>query len=842
MATVPRPIESELSEAFTQEAEVKTIGDVKRTAIVASVAFALFGVLDTILYPELYSQLLLTRLVVIAGNLLIYLSVHSRLGRLHSRTIAMAEYLLCGGSIVWMVHVTGGYASPYYAGINLVLLAFIFILPLGGTRTSIVCVLIYAGYITPTVLRADSIEDFPALLSNNFFLLATIGLVIMSAYLAERMRYHEFASRYRLAQANEELKTMDVLKSQFFANVSHEVRTPLTSIISPVQGLYQGDAGELTLEQHQLIAQVYRNGLRLLDMINQMLDFAKYDARRMQLRLTWVNMLEVCEDMTTVFGDVCRRKGVQLRLDAAPGAIEAYLDREKIERILSNLLRNAVKFTDSGSIVVGLRAEGDSIVLTVTDSGIGIPTDRLDSVFERFRQVDGSSTRRYEGTGLGLAIVKESVELLHGTIDVESETGAGTTFTIGIPTNLDVLAPDAFIERREGDDRRRGEVDYSGPERRRSARRTDDFAHLSVRELALMESQSIETQLSDEIQAPQHVGEDATHVLYVEDNVDLRNFVYRMLGNHGYRVTVAHDGLEGWKAIASAEPDIVVTDVMMPHMDGFELLRRIRQDEQLRQLPVIMITAKSEMESRIEGLESGADDYLAKPINIRELDARIKNLIHMRKLQQSEAHARYLEQRIRELSFSFSRTLELRDRYTAGHSYDVLHYGSLIAEELGLPVDMTLRESLLLHDVGKLGIPDSILLKEGPLSSEEWEVMKSHAELGAALLRTFDSFHTVSDIILAHQERYDGSGYPHGLKGEEIPLQARIIAVADSWHAMTEDRPYRKALRSEQAIAELYRNKGRQFDPRVVEAFLRGLRRQKRISVDEIHRAEYHAI
>ncbi|TVQ35636.1 MAG: HD domain-containing protein [Spirochaetaceae bacterium] len=283
---------------------------------------------------------------------------------------------------------------------------------------------------------------------------------------------------------------------------------------------------------------------------------------------------------------------------------------------------------------------------------------------------------------------------------------------------------------------------------------------------------------------------------------------------------------------------MLVTDVMMPNMDGFELLRRVRDDERWRRLPVIMITAKSETESRIEGLEGGADDYLAKPINIRELDARIKNLMHLRKLQESEARERQLQERIKELSMSFSRTLELRDRYTAGHSSDVLSYGSLIADELGVPVDMTLQEALLLHDIGKLGIPDEILLKKGPLTDSEWEVMKSHAELGAALLSAFESFYQVSAIILAHQERYDGSGYPNGLKGDEIPLEARIIAVADSWHAMTEDRPYRKALSSEQAIAELRRNKGSQFDPRVVDAFLRGLRRCRLINAEQLRRAK----
>jgi putative two-component system response regulator len=323
-------------------------------------------------------------------------------------------------------------------------------------------------------------------------------------------------------------------------------------------------------------------------------------------------------------------------------------------------------------------------------------------------------------------------------------------------------------------------------------------------------------------------------VLYVEDNEDLRSYISRMLRSFGHTVSVAVDGADGWEKVQATRPEIVVSDVMMPHVDGLELLQRIKEESQTRRIPVILITAKSEIDSRITGLQTGADDYLAKPINLRELDARIRNLVTSGKFHGAAARAKELEQRIRQLTRSFAESLDLRDHYTAGHSRDVLGFGTLIAEELELPVDHILQEALLLHDIGKIGIPDHILLKEASLDEEEWEEMKSHAELGARLLQKFDHFEEVSEAVHAHQEHYDGSGYPRGLKGEEIPIQSRIIAVADAWHAMTEDRPYRGALPIDVAVRELIKHKGRQFDPAVVEAFIGGMVRRGQIAPEEL--------
>ena len=822
----------ELWPDFERETSEKAIRDTKIASLAAASIFPVFVILDNFIYPDLALTFLMIRLVVVAVGVGVFFLMNTQFGARFAREFSMFEYVLFSGSISVMVHLDGGYASPYYAGINLILIAFLFILPLDVRRTAIVCAIVYATYIVPILSIGREITDLPLFMNNNFFLLATMVLVILSSYLHTRMRWHEFVARSGLARANEELKELDILKSQFFANVSHEVRTPLTSIISPVQSLYQGDLGAMTTEQQDIVAQVYRNSLRLLDMINQMLDFARFDARKMQLRLSVVDLDETIRELVTVFNEVTRRKGLKLQYLSEVDLPPLYLDAEKLERILSNLIRNSVKFTDHGSIIIRARIEGTWLVVEVEDTGVGIPEAELPVIFERFRQVDGSATRRYEGSGLGLTIVKEAVELQKGQISVVSEEKRGTRFIIKIPTNLEELAPDAFIERRNIE-RRKRDKPHTGPERRRVPRRRQDVTRLTIEDLAFVDSTTIPP-TSDETQPAPSEEKEQPRVLYVEDNEDLRNYVSRMLSRLGHKVDTAVDGQHGWEKLQDALPDVVVSDIMMPRMDGYELLKRMKSEDRTKQVPVILTTAKSEVDSRIEGLQTGADDYLAKPLNMRELDARIRNLVTLRKFQHAVARARELERNMKELSQSFSQSLELKDRYTAGHSHDVLTLGTIIAEEMGLAVDYRVRQSLLLHDIGKLGIPDSILLKNGPLTEQEWDVMKHHATLGAELLRKFESFSEVSDIILAHQERFDGTGYPKGLKGEEIPVIARMIAVADAWHAMTEDRAYRPALSPREAAFELIRNKGRQFDPEMVEAFLRGLLSRKIVEEPDI--------
>lgn len=826
MSEVGPPEEtSEVLKAFDQEERVKTRKDTQIAAAAVAVMFPLFSFLDAAMYPDLGREFLLIRLAVVAVSLALIGILRSPVGERFPRFLGMIEYILGAGSIALMLHLADGYASPYYAGIILVLIGFLFILPLSVTRTAVICAAVYAVYVIP-ILAEGTIENVAIMVNNNFFLLATMVLVVFSSYLATEMRRKEFTSRYHLAHANEELTKLDILKSQFFANISHEIRTPLTSIMAPIQSLYSGDVGAMTPSQRELVGQVYRNSIRLLDLVNQMLDFAKFDAKKMQLRLKRINLESIVREHVTLFQEVAVRKNLTLGYQVTGAIPFVYLDVDKVERILSNLIRNAIKFTEKGSIVVELSRQENNIVIKVRDTGIGIAKNQLPRIFERFQQVDGSSTRKYEGTGLGLAIVREAVELQHGKIKAESSENVGTTITVSIPMDLEVREPEALSDRRQ-EERRQADEEYSGPERRSGARRKEDYTGLTVEDIVFLEAASldqaaVDSNLDDSSgnEPPRSGG---LKVLYIEDSADLRSYVRQMLRTFGHQVFTANDGLEGWEKAVELEPDVVVSDVMMPGLDGFELLKRIKADEKTYHIPVVLITAKSETDSKIAGLEIGADDYLSKPIDIRELDARIRNLVTTKQFQQALTRAKELEARVEELSMSFSRSLELRDSYTAGHSTDVLTYGVLISQMLGIEPSRELREALLLHDIGKIGIPDQILQKTEGLSDEEWEVMRRHPELGEQLLGDFESFKTVGDIIAAHHERYDGRGYPRGLSGDGIPIEARIVAVADAWHAMREDRAYRKALPPEVAVAELVSNRGKQFDPTIVDAFLEGL-------------------
>ena len=827
--------EQVMQRAFEAESIAKAQRDVRLAAFLAAVLFALFLLLDYIAYPRLFHTFLTIRSVAVITSVVVIFAVNTDPGGRYARELGTFAYLVWAGSIVVMVHLSGGYASPYYAGINLVLIAFLFLLPLDFKRALFVCATVYLAYLLPSVL-GTGVQNFAAFANNHFFVITTMTLVVISAFLSTRMRYKEFKARYRLARANEELTELDALKSQFFANISHEVRTPLTSILGPVYDLYQGNLGRLSADQHAMVTQIYRNALRLLDMINQMLDFAKFEAGRMELRLSRVSLLEAVKAVTAAFGDVAAQKGIVLEHEVACEVPAVYLDREKLERILSNLVRNAIKFTHSGSVRVVLSCEDEYVVLHVVDTGIGIEQDHLETVFERFRQVDGSLSRRYEGTGLGLSIVKESVDIQHGSVTVASTPGEGSCFTVRLPTDLDERESSAPIERR-ATDRRTSDRPFDGPDRRRGPRRSADSSEIRLQNLAFVDKTSALEQPEGGTSEPGGAAFDGLQVLYVEDNADLREYVTTMLSRLGHRVQVAADGLEGLELLRTHPPDVVVSDIMMPRMDGYELLNAIKADEQTNTIPVVLTTAKSELDARIEGFETGADDYLAKPIIIRELDARIRNLVSGRRLQEASIRSEELEARINELSLSFSQSLELKDRYTAGHAVDVLTYGTIIAEEMNLVVDACVRDALLLHDIGKIGIPDQVLFKPGALEPDEWETMKSHSELGAELLRRFEHFKPVAEIILAHQERYDGTGYPRGLKGDEIPLTARVISVADAWHAMTEDRVYRKALNQREAALELLQNKGTQFDPDIVEAFLRGLLNHGMLEEAELRKA-----
>jgi len=460
--------------------------NIKFTALIVFFGSPLFLLLDYLLAPEKMSGIIVVRAAMMFGVLVIYFISKTKHALKYSMWLGVATGLWASITITILVHMTGGSSSPYYAGLLIVLFALCIWIPITFRLGLLSAVIIYLMYALP-FLVTNTVTDWPIFINNNYFTLFIFFLSVTSLKFYNDIRFNEFKARFEIQQAKEELERIDQLKSQFFANVSHEVRTPLTSIIAPIQSMYQGDVGDLSEDQHHMLEQVYRNTLRLLDLINQMLDFAKIEAGRMLLRLEKVSVDELILDMVAIFEEITEKKGIKLRFSKEGEIPEFALDHDKMERILTNLIRNAIKFTESGSIYVRARVENHSLVIDIEDTGIGIPADHLPHVFERFRQVDASSTRRYEGTGLGLTIVKESVDLMQGKISVESEEGKGTRFRIEFPVNLEEVAPDALIERRSGAERREGADDTTGEKRTGKVRRREDLAKVTLADLALIE-------------------------------------------------------------------------------------------------------------------------------------------------------------------------------------------------------------------------------------------------------------------------------------------------------------------------------------------------------------------
>jgi signal transduction histidine kinase/DNA-binding response OmpR family regulator len=415
----------------------------------------------------------------------------------------------------------------------------------------------------------------------------------------------------------EALAELDRAKTAFFSNVSHEFRTPLTLMLGPLEEVLSGHAGD-----QEVLGQVelaHRNGTRLLRLVNSLLDFSRIEAGRVQVTYQPTDLSRFSAEIASSFRSAIEKAGLELVLDCGPLPQPAYVDREMWEKILLNLLSNAFKFTLQGRIEVSVSAadDGRSAVLQVRDTGIGIPSAEIPRLFERFHRVEGAQGRSFEGSGIGLALVHELVRLHGGEISAQSEPGAGTSFTVTVPLGRRHLAAEHVRE------------DGTNPSP--AAARAQEYVQEALRWLPSDMADDLgagETGLA----APPSSGPGpglGKRVLLVDDNADMRGYVARLLEAQGYAVQAAADGAAALAAAKAVPPDLILTDVMMPELDGFGLLRAIRGDPALVGTPVIMLSARAGEESKVEGLEAGADDYLIKPFAARELLARVKANIQL---------------------------------------------------------------------------------------------------------------------------------------------------------------------------------------------------------------------
>lgn len=422
----------------------------------------------------------------------------------------------------------------------------------------------------------------------------------------------------------EALAEIDRAKTAFFSNVSHEFRTPLTLMLGPLEDILS--EGGLAPQVHERLDVVHRNSVRLLKLVNNLLDFSRIEAGRIEAVYEAVDLAALTAELASVFRSAIERAGLNFVIECSPHTAGVYADREMWEKIVFNLLSNAFKFTFNGEIKVTLRETGESVELEVSDTGTGIPEAELSHLFERFHRVKGARGRSYEGSGIGLALVQELVKLHGGAVRVRSEVGRGSAFTVSIPTGSAHLPAD-----------------------RLGGART--LASTGLRSEAYVEEvlkwlpdggnhyETLQTlaPLPADLAATQ-TGQSRTRILVADDNADMRKYLQRLLAAK-YNVEAVADGEAALQVTRCREIDLVLSDVMMPKLDGFGLLRALRADERTRTIPVILLSARAGEESRVEGMGAGADDYLVKPFSARELLARVEAHLNLQRVRRETEQA-----------------------------------------------------------------------------------------------------------------------------------------------------------------------------------------------------------
>jgi signal transduction histidine kinase len=602
-----------------------------------------FGVLDYVLAPRsAWPVLWGTRALVTLATLVMFALLNRRLFARWGDLLSAGYMVICALGISVITIFLGGLDSPYYAGLTLAMVAtgLLFVRP--PRMVLIVHAGIVASFIVPNLLLHGVAVSATAA-SNLFFLIATaliasVGQILMFRGAREQQRSHLIneETTQGLEYAHQQLQQIDRLKSQFFANITHELRTPITMILAPLEHLMSGDCGPLTATQRSYLEANRRNGIRLLKLINDLLDLAKLEEGFLRLRAERNDLRQMLEDVLAYARPLAARKNLTLDLDIRSTSADLYVDVEKMERVIVNLLSNALKFTESGGVTISMERAEREVRIAVEDSGIGIAAEYVERTFDRFSQEDTSITRRYGGTGIGLAYAKEIVELHGGLVTVSSKPGQGSRFVVHLPEG-DRL-PEEVRERRllpEPARRLKRQEDKEPREWAQGLQRQLDYRFAEIE------------QVTDRRPVPRAEGlpGQAARVLVVEDNVEIRELISLHLGAR-YQVYLATDGRQGLELARRERPDLIVTDYMMPEMDGLTMLRQVREDPGLAEIPVVMLSARSQLPDRLAAREAGADVYLAKPFSPRELEAVMRQLLgkqgrHIQDIMR--AHAEGLE-------------------------------------------------------------------------------------------------------------------------------------------------------------------------------------------------------
>jgi signal transduction histidine kinase len=415
------------------------------------------------------------------------------------------------------------------------------------------------------------------------------------------------------------LAEIDHAKTTFFSNISHEFRTPLTLLLGPIEDALE--APEAIEDNKKRLEVAYRNALRMQKLVNTLLEFSRIEAGRMEGRYINVDIGKLTEDLASTFRSAIEKAGIALHVHSSEVKDEVYVDPDMWEKIILNLVSNAFKYTQAGSISVDIKQQGQYVVIAISDTGIGIPEDQMEKIFSRFHRVENTEGRSQEGTGIGLALVKELVKLHGGNITVTSKLGEGTTFVVTLPTGKAHLPGDKIETRKPVSV---GSVQVSAYVKE-AARWVPEY----------------DTNVNYRSATEQPPASPRNKILLADDNADMRDYVLRLLADH-FDVLTANDGEAAFQLVIKERFDLIVSDIMMPKLDGFGLLAKIRAHSGVKNTPFIFLSARAGEEAKVEGLAAGADDYLVKPFTAKELIARVFNHIRINKVRR-ETEQQFVE-------------------------------------------------------------------------------------------------------------------------------------------------------------------------------------------------------
>jgi PAS domain S-box-containing protein len=503
--------------------------------------------------------------------------------------------------------------------------------------------------ISPNHALDESYNSFYELLAGQ----VSVALRNALAYEEERKRA-------------EALAAIDRTKTAFFSNVSHEFRTPLTLMLGPLEDTIAASNKSLSETDREQLTTVYQNTLRLLKLVNMLLDFSRIEAKRAQAFYEPTDLCSFTSELASAFQSAIEKAGLKYEISCAPLSEPVYVDAEMWEKIVLNLISNALKFTFEGQITVALRETATNANLCVQDTGVGIPQEELPNLFKRFHRIQNSRSRSHEGTGIGLALVKELVEQHGGTIEVTSTTDKssptdrqGTTFAVSIPKGTAHLNKERIgAEQPAVATAVRTEVYVN---------EADLWNRSDAETIPLLKEEAAE--LQGAVEPDKNV-----RILLADDNADMLTYLSRIL-NPYWQVESVKNGVEALAAARREEPDLILSDVMMPNMNGFELLSEIRKDSSISHVPVLLLSARAGEEATIEGLEKGADDYLVKPFSARELLARVRTQLEIRRTRQDNTLLREAEEELKKFKiisdYAFDAFILMREDGTFAYLNDL---------------------------------------------------------------------------------------------------------------------------------------------------------------------------